>query len=166
MNWGAGPPGIPYRNHHLRRAEIDMDDLRGSFSRFKKDIKHRFRGRKRAPDEVTANTTVERADPSASLLRSDSRPLASGHGGEGTRTSTDALQAHLRDISPRPEPIPAREGHNDPHGREVEVGEKEVTQHPDPEPDAEVAVGSGPGHRVHPSPFPLSLSHKAEPDSG
>ena len=166
MNRDTRPPGIRYRNHHLRWSETDMDDIRGSFSRFKKDIKHRFRGRK---GEVAANTSRERADPSASPLRSDSRLLASGHGGEGTRTSTDALQVRSWDRSPQPEPIPARENHgDDSQKREAEVDENEASArgHPGPEPEIKIAVGGGPDQGAHPPLSPPSLPHEAELESG
>lgn len=41
-----------------------MDDLRGSFSKLKKDIKHRLTGGKRKADKIGCE---ERADPSGSL---------------------------------------------------------------------------------------------------
>ena len=85
-----------------------MDDVRNSLSRFKKDIKLRLKGKKRAPDGIGSNVTGETANPSDSLLRPGPRVAASGHDGEGNRTSTVTSQIHfLRDR-------PASEGHNDP----------------------------------------------------
>ena len=143
-----------------------MDDMRSSFSRFKKDIKHRFRGKKPAPDKAAADTAGVRADPSGSPLRPDSRATASGHDEEGNSSSMDVLQALSRDQSPLPQPIPADEGDDDPQRRETDVGGREVSKrHSGLESNVGVAVGSGPDQRVHSSPSSPSLLHKAEPYS-
>lgn len=142
-----------------------MNAIRGSFSGFKKDVKHRFKGKKHAPDEIAPNTTRGRAFSSDSLLRPDSRALASGHDGEGPRTNSDTLQAHLSDRSPQSEPVPAREGYNS-QKREVDVDEKEAAQgHSGLESDIKVAEGGRPDQGAHLSPSSPSLPHKAEPDS-
>jgi hypothetical protein len=39
----------PLSHHHLYRASTDMDEIRGSFSRLKKDLEHRLTGSKREP---------------------------------------------------------------------------------------------------------------------
>ena len=144
-----------------------MDDIRSSFSRFKKDIKYHFRGKKPAPDKAAVNIAEEGADPSASLPRSDSRPLASGHDEEGNKTSTDMLRDLSRDRSPRPESIPAGEGNDDPQRRETSVDGREAEKrHSGLESNAGVAVGGGPDQGIHPSPSSPSLPHKAEPDGG
>jgi hypothetical protein len=91
---------ICYRNHHLRRPDIettDMDDMRKSLSKLKKDFKHRLGGKKRGPDEAGANAAGETASSSLSLTRPDSRVTASGRDEEGSRISTDVSQAHSRD---------------------------------------------------------------------
>ena len=143
-----------------------MDDMRSSFSRLKKDIKHRFRGKKPAPDKAAADTAGVRADSSGSPLRPDSRATASGHEEEGNRTSTDVLQALSRDQSPQPQPIPADEGNDDPQRGETDFDGREASKrHSGLESNVGVAVGSGPDQRVHPSPSSPSLPHKAEPDS-
>jgi hypothetical protein len=56
---GDTRPLIRYRIHHLRWPDIDMYDTRGSFSRLKKGIKHRFQGEKHAPKQVAANAARE-----------------------------------------------------------------------------------------------------------
>ena len=143
-----------------------MDDIRSSFSRFKKDVKHRLNRKKLAPDTVETNPTGGRADPLDSPLRQDHRTTASGHDGEGTKTSTDVSQALSRDRSPQLEPIPASKGNDDPQRREADVDEKEAGQgHSRLVPDIEVVGGSGPnqgGHSSLPSP---SRPQKLEPGS-
>ena len=144
-----------------------MDDIRSSFSRFKKDIKHRIRGTKHAPDRVGANTAGERADPSDSLLRPDSRVTASGHDEEGGRTSTDVLQGLSRGRSPQPEPIPVTKGDDESQRKETDLDEKEAGQrHSGLESDVKAAMGSGPDQGAHSSPASLSLPHKGEPGCG
>ena len=143
-----------------------MDDIRSSFSRFKKDVKHRLNRRKLAPDTVETNPAGGRADPLDSLLRQDHRATASGHDGEGSGISADVPQVCSRDRSPQPESIPAGKGNDDPQRREADVGEKEAGQgHSRLVPDIELAGGSGPnqgGHSSLPSP---SLPQKLEPGS-
>ena len=144
-----------------------MDDIQDSFSRFKKDIKRRFRGKKYVPDKPAANTAGERADPPDSLLRPDSRVAASGHDEEGSKTSTDVLQDLSRDQFAQPEPIPAGEGNDDPQRRETDVDGREVGKRRSGlESNAGVAARSGPDQGTNPSPSSPSLPHKAEPDSG
>jgi len=54
-----------------------MDDLRGKFSKLKKDIKHRLTGRGRKADKTGASGRGETADPSGSLPQPDP-PVATG----------------------------------------------------------------------------------------
>jgi len=80
---------ICYRNNHLRRPEAKMDDLRGSLSRMKKDIKHRLTGGKRKADKTGADGRGETADPSSSLLRLEIHVVAGG-GGRREGNGSDA----------------------------------------------------------------------------
>ena len=136
-----------------------MDNIRSSFSRFKKDVKHQLNRKKHAPDTVETNPTGGRADMLDSPLRQDHRGTASGHDGEGTRISTGVSQARSRDRSSQPEPIPAGEG------RGADVEEKEASQgYSRPDPDIEVGGGSGPNQGTH-SPLPSpSLPRKERLD--
>ena len=143
-----------------------MDDIRSSFSRFKKDVKHRLRREKHVQDRVGADSTEGRADPLDSPLQSDHRTTASGHDEEGTRTSTDVPQARSRDRSPQPEPFPAGKGNDDPQTRGEDVDEKEADQrHSRMDPDIRVARGSGPNQDAHSSQPSPSFPHEEEPDS-
>ena len=97
-----------------------MDDMRSSFSRFKKDIKHRLGMKKRPSDRVGANLTEARADPLDSLPRPDHRAATSGHDEEGSRSNADVSQARS---SGR-----ADKGNNDFQRRGADADEKEVGQ--------------------------------------
>ena len=162
----ATRPPICYRNHHLRRQDIDildMDDIRKSFSKLKKGFKHRVGGKKHAPGEVGVDAVGERVSSLASLLGPGPRVTASGHDEEGTRISADISQAHSRNPSPHLESMPADESRLDSsQGKWVDVGGKDLD-------DAEVAARGGPGQDVKQtssSPLPVaSIPPKQEPDS-
>ena len=169
MGSNATRPPICYRNHYLRRPDIDTIDMEGtrkSSSNLKKDLKRRLRGTKRASDRAGADTAGERVSSSGSFLSPESRAAASGHNEEGTRISTDASQARSRG----PSRMPADEGrHDDSQRKEVDVDEKEIGQRDSrPDPDVEVVAGIGPGRgdkRTYP-PLPItSIPRKREPNS-
>ena len=146
-----------------------MDDMRSSFSRMKKGLKHRLGGKKLASDRPEDKATGERVDSSASLLRPDPRAAESGHDEKRSGISTGVLQAHPREPSPQPEPMPADEGRGDPKGKEADVDRKEASRrHSRLGPDVEVAPGSGPSQEVQRASSPLpftSTPSKQEPDS-
>ena len=154
---------ICYRNHHLRSPDIDMDDIRSSFSKLKKDVKYRLRGKKHAPGKVGAGTAVEQVDSSSSLLRPDPHLTASGDGGGGSKINTGVRQARSRDPSPQPKTISAGGGNEDPQKGDADVDEKEVGQgRPGLDSDTKVVLGGGPDQGVHSSPSPPSLSNEAD----
>ena len=128
MNWiKATRLLVRYRNHHLRRPDIDileMDDIRQSFSRLKKDFKHRLGDKKRGANRAGVNATEETAGSRLSPTQPDSRATAGGHDEEGGGINVDVSTSHSRDRSPQPEPIQADEGGDNPQGREVEVDER------------------------------------------
>ena len=141
-----------------------MDDIRSSFSKLKKDVKYRLRGKKHAPDKVGADIAGEPVDSPSSLLQPEPHLTASGTGdsGGGSGTSTDVRQARSRDPSPQPKPIPAGGGNEDTQKGGADVDEKEVSQgHSGLDPDTRDAVGGGPDQGVHSSPSPPSLSNEA-----
>ena len=127
-----------------------MDDIQKSFSKLKKGFKHRFGSRKRAPDRAGTDTAGERVNSSASLLPPDHPVAVSGQDGEGSRISPDVLQAHSRDPSPHPEPVPADKGRlDDPRRGEVDVGGKEVSRrHSSLDAGVEGAAGSRPSREI------------------
>ena len=170
MNWiKATRPPIRYRYHHLRRQDIDMDDIRTSISKLKKGFKHRLGGKKHVPDKPGNEAAGERVDPPSPLLQPGPHVAASGHDEKRSGISSDVRKAHSRDPSPQPEPVPADEGCGDPKGKEVDVEGKEVSRRHSPlGPDVEVAAGSGPSQAVQQASPPLALTsipHKPEPDS-
>jgi hypothetical protein len=170
MNWiKATRPPISYRDHRLHQSGIDiidMDDIRKSLSKMKKDFKHRLGGKKHVPDRAEADTVGERVDSSASLLRPDPRLAVSGRDGGGRKISADVSQAHSRGPSLHPGSVPADEGHDKPQGREVGVDEKEGSRsHSRLGPDLQ---DSSPNREIKRASSPLSVipvPPKQEPDS-
>ena len=163
---------VHYRSHHLCRPVInifDMDDIRNSFSRLKKDLKHRLKGRKDKPDRKGANAAGERVDSSGSFPRLKHCISASDCDGEGNRISTGGQQVHSRDQFPQPEPVLAGGSDNDGKGRKTDVGGKEASQrYSRLDPNAEFVVDSRPSReaeRVHPSPSTPSIPPTGAPDS-
>ena len=120
-----------------------MDDIRKSFSKLKKDFKHRIGSKK--PDRAGANTAGEGVGSSASLLQPNLRTAVSGHDGGGSRVSADVSRVHSRNPSPHPEFVPADEGHDNPHGKEVGVDKKKGSRSRSRlGPDIQGAAGSSP----------------------
>ena len=140
--------------------------MRSSFSRFKKDIKHRLGGKKRAPDRTGVSPAERGTDPSDSLLRPDHRAAASGYDEEGTRSSTGVSRVRSRGRSSRPEPTPTGKGNDDPQMSEADVDEKEAGQRRSRlDLDTQIAEGSGPDRAIYSSQPSPSLPRKEEPDS-
>jgi len=73
-----------------------------SLSKKGRKLRDRLRGKKHKAGGTEANTPGESANSSGSFLRPDPHVVASGHDGEGNRTSTDVRQDHSRDQSPQP----------------------------------------------------------------
>ena len=70
-----------YRNRHLRLPDIEIDDLRESFSRMRKDIRHRLTKTKRKAGEPGTGGSGERIDPTGPLLRPEP-PVVTGGSSE------------------------------------------------------------------------------------
>ena len=75
----ATRPAISYRNHHQHRFDTDMDDLRGSLSKFKKDIRLRFGSSKPKGDKPVGGEREESVGPSSSFPQPES-PVSTGSG--------------------------------------------------------------------------------------
>jgi hypothetical protein len=143
-------------------GDTDMDDIRDSFSRFKKDVKDLLRGKKHALDRAGADAAGEGIESSGSLPPPDPHVATSGDNGEGRKTCTDTSQARSRDRSPQPELIPVGEGHDESQRGEAGVGGKGVTrEHSRP---AEIALGSETNREIS-SPSSPSLLPIGKPDS-
>ena len=122
------------------------------FSRLKKNLKHRLRGRKQESGRTGSSAAGERIDSSDSPPRPGPRVAVGGHDGKGNTTNTDVQQDHSRDRSPRPEPMPVG-SNDDRQTRKADVDENEVSErhsHLDPR---DVKAGhSQEAERVYPSP--------------
>ena len=143
-------------------STTDMDDIRKSLSKLKKDFKHRLGSKKRGQDGPDANTAEERVGSSASPVRPGPRV-------EEGRASADVSQARLTDPSPYPEPVRADEDRlDDPQRKEVDVDKKNLsTSRSRVDPDIENAAGSGPNLEVKQATSPPSITPiapKQEPD--
>ena len=78
----ATGPVIPYRNHHRHRFDTNMDDLRGRFSGFRKDIKHIFGRNKRKGDKPGRGGREESVGSSTSFPQPEPRVSTGGPGRE------------------------------------------------------------------------------------
>ena len=87
-------PAISYRHHHPRRSNTNMDDLRDSFSKFKKGIKHRLGRSKRKANEPGVGRRGEEVDSSSSLPRSEPR-VTTGGGREREGSESNAENEHV-----------------------------------------------------------------------
>jgi len=126
-------------------------DVRGSFSRLKKKVKHL--GSKRKPDRTRPDINGESVDPVDPPSRPESHIVAGGGEGDVADTGADAdasgRQTHSTGQPPQPdepEPMPASGSGNDQGVRETVAGGGEVSQGDSHlSSNVEVAVGSGPG---------------------
>ena len=155
-NAGSNPRGNPpviatVASAILRRSNTrntDTDDMLDSVTKHGRKLKQRLRGKKKEPDETGANNTEESIDSPSSLLQPVPPISTGGHGGAGSRTSTDDRQAHSRDGSPQPEPASVG-------GREEDGDKTEVSKgHSRPDSDADAVEDNGPSReaeQVHPS---------------
>ena len=149
-------------------------DIRDSFSRIKKKLKHL--GRKHKPDGAGIDAGGGGVDSTDSLLRPEARIVLAGgsHDREGNETSAGGSQACLTDQLPHPgepEPVSTRGGGNDQEEGEADVAGSRSHLHP----DVEGVVGSGPGRegddvegeklgQLYPSPSIPLITHSGEPD--
>ena len=86
----ATRPAISYRNHHRRRFDTNMDDLRGRFSRFKKDIKQQLGRSKRKGDKSGPGGREESVGSSTSFPQPESRvSMGGGREQEGGGPNTE-----------------------------------------------------------------------------
>jgi len=149
-----------------------MDEIRGTFSKMKKKVKHRLIG-KRRPGGTGANLGGEMTDSTSSLPQPGPHVVAGeNYDREGDRANAAGERVFSTDLPPQsaePESVPARENDNGQEGEEAGVDGEEASQrHSYPHPDVEVAVGSGRSGElegVHPSPSTPSISDGGKPDS-
>ena len=134
-----------------------MDDIRSSFSRLKKDLKHQMRGRIDNLDITGAKDVEERV---YLLSRPEPRVAAGDHDREGSRARTDGQKVHSSDRSPQLEPVPV--GVSDNNGKGFSRRRSRL------DPNPEFVVDSRPRReveRVHPSPSTSLIPPTGEPYS-
>ena len=97
---------ISYRDHHRQRFDINMDDVRNSFSRFKKGIKHRLERSKVKGDKPAAGGREEGVSSSGSLPQSEPR-VSTGGGreqvGDGPNVENENVRAGAATGENRPD---------------------------------------------------------------
>lgn len=130
--------------------------LRESYSRLKKDIKQRLKGKKRKPDGTGVNPPSQPEPPAVGGSGRD-------QGGDGEDVDVQHTYSTNKSVQrPGPEPVAADESEN---GQE---GAGQQCQIPPPPPDVEHVVESeqrGEPERVYPSPFIPLPPHSGELDS-
>ena len=168
----------PLSHHHLYRPNTDMDEIRGSFSRLKKKLKHRLTGSKREPGRTGAGEHGESINPAGPHTRAESPVVAGGRrdrGGDGANVDGRRARSTDRPQQPdEPESAPASGSENDQERREADADGR-VISYSRLRPDVEVTAGSGSSRdggdpdgkaeRVYPSPSPASIPHSETPDS-
>ena len=153
-------------------------DLRDSFSRLKKNLKHPLTRTRRKPDKTGTDAGGERVDPADSLPQSVSHVVAGSSHGEGNKATLDGLQVYLTDRPPQPDQPELEQtsgSESDQGGGEAGVdgrgvGQKGLHSHSDVEVAVEGRAGrEGDGadaekvERVHLST--PSVLNSREPDS-
>ena len=103
---GTAGPAVSYRDHHQHRFDINMDNLRDSFSRLKKDTKYRFGRSKRRGDERGPSGHEESIGSSSSFPQPESR-VSTGGGreqeGAGPDTKNESTGASAAATENRPD---------------------------------------------------------------
>jgi len=154
-------------------------DIRNSFSRLKKKVKHL--GSKQKPGRTGADVDEESANPMNPPQRPGPYVVAGGGGGNGA--DADGQQASSTDQPPQPydqELVPANEGENDKGGGEVDIDGRKFSQvysrpHSDVEAAVDSEVGSEPcrdgygadgeeGRQFYSCLSTHSIPHSGEPD--
>ena len=119
-------------------------DLRDSFSKLKKKVKHL--GRKKKSDRTGVDADGESVKSSNPVPRPE--PHTEADDGKENRADTDGWPAYSPDQLPRPdepEQVPASEIENVQEGGEAGVdGRKHGLRDSHPNPDIEGGAGSGP----------------------
>ena len=148
--------------HRSNTEKTNMDDMLDSLAKQGRKFRQRLRGKKK-PDKTGADNAEESVGPSSSLPQPAPHIAAGGHGGAGSRTSTNERQTRSGDKSPQPGSVSVG-------GMEEASDEKEVNkEHSPPDPDDGVVEDSGTSQeaeRVHASPSsPPTPLPAGEPES-
>jgi len=147
-----------------------MDNIRDSFSRLKKKIKHPLRRTRHKPDGAGSDASGERTASSSPLPRPEPPVVVGGdHDRGGNGTNADRRQVRSTDRAP--ESLPAGGSDNDRQRGEVDVDGREASQRSsrlDPDANVDVALRIRLGREVegvHPSPSAPPIPHSGKPDS-
>ena len=149
-------------------------DIRDSFSRLKKKIKHPLTGNRQKSGRTAADADGERASSTDLLPQPKSHVVDRDREGDGANESGQQVRSMDQPPQPdEPEPVSVQGNENDQGEREGR-GISQKDSHPHP--SIEVGVGSGHGGegnndsgekvgRVYPFPSTPSIPHDGEPDS-
>jgi len=150
-------------------------DIRDSFSRLKKKVKHL--GSKQKPGKTGADVDGGSVDPDSPLLQPEPHVVVDD--GEGNGADGNGKQTGPADRPPQPdepELVSTNRSENDQEGAEAGINGRGVsTMYLHLHSDVEVGVGTGPsrdgngadgeeGGQSHSRSFPPSISHDGEPD--
>ena len=80
--YSATRPATSFRNCQLHRRHTNMDGMRESFSKLKKDTKNRITGKKRKADKAQAGGSEKRVNVSGSLPQPMPHVVTSGGRGQ------------------------------------------------------------------------------------
>ena len=148
-------------------------DIRDSFSRLKKKLKHPLTGNRRG----TGRTGVgagDRVDPTDSLPLP--KPNVADRDREGHGANKGGQQVRLTDRPPQPDELEPEPTNGNGNGQTEREGKGVCQKNSHPNPNVEVAVGNGRGGeggddseekvgRVYPSPSAPSIPLDGGPDS-
>jgi hypothetical protein len=135
--------------------------FRESFSKLKKDVKRRLKGKRHKSDRSGTDTGGESVDSTRSPSRSGLQ-VVGGSGRDQGGSNTVGGRAHSTD-GPRqpdqPETMPVVESEQARGERETGVDGRKVNPiHPNLDPDVEAVAGSGHGGEVEPAYPSLSAT--------
>jgi len=144
VRYGTGHNRTNHPLSHNRPPRLNVDmDVRDSFSRLKKKLKHPLTGNRRKTGRTEAGADVERVDPTNSLPRL--KPGVVDRDREGGGANEDGQQVRLAGRPSQldePEPVPT---HGSENGQGEGEGEGFSQEHSHPHSHVEVAVESGHG---------------------
>lgn len=148
---------------HPRLPCINMDDIRGSFSKLKKKLKYPLKGGTRKPEKMGSDSTEESVGQMSSLPRPEHHIAVGGDSDQGGKGAGARVDQPLQ--RGEPEPTPPVEGDSHQDGGEKDLGRSGPGQRAHPHPDIEPAAESEELERALPSASPTPILHSAKPES-
>ena len=142
-------------------------DMRGSFSRLKKKLKHPLAKSKRKQDRTEEDASGERVDATGSLPRPEPHVVTGGNRdqeGGGANVVEGQVFSADRSLQPdEPEPVPGGESENNQGGADIDGRDVEIEVGSGVHRERNVADGEK-SERVHLSPSTPSLVRSGKPD--